>query len=149
MPAPAANTTELKNLIVWVKDNGGMGTFYRSRHELVFAFKHGTEPHINTFELGRMADTAPMSGSMRGVNTLGGPDGRAGACIRRSSRSPCWPTPSATSPARRIVLDPFAGSGTTLIAAEKTGRQARCIEYEPKYCDVIRPASPTGSGCFG
>jgi hypothetical protein len=45
--------TELKNLIVWSKDNGGMGTFYRSRHELIFAFKNGTEPHHNTFELGQ------------------------------------------------------------------------------------------------
>jgi len=45
--------TELKNVIAWVKDNGGMGTFYRSRHELIFAFKNGTAPHINTFELGQ------------------------------------------------------------------------------------------------
>jgi len=45
--------SELKNLIVWAKDNGGMGTFYRSRHELIFAFKNGTAPHINTFELGQ------------------------------------------------------------------------------------------------
>jgi hypothetical protein len=57
--------TELKNLIVWTKDNGGMGTFYRSRHELIFAFKNGTAPHHNTFELGSMVATGPMSGSTR------------------------------------------------------------------------------------
>jgi hypothetical protein len=51
----AAQSTlgELKNLCVWVKDNGGMGTFYRSRHELIFAFKKGASPHINNFELGQ------------------------------------------------------------------------------------------------
>ena len=52
LAAGEAVFTELKNLIVWVKDNGGMGTFYRSRHELIFVFKHGTAPHCNTFELG-------------------------------------------------------------------------------------------------
>ena len=53
LAAGEAVYTELKNLIVWVKDNGGMGTFYRSRHELIFAFKNGTAPHINSFELGQ------------------------------------------------------------------------------------------------
>ena len=53
LAAGQAVYTELKNLIVWVKDNGGMGTFYRSRHELIFAFKNGTAPHINSFELGQ------------------------------------------------------------------------------------------------
>src|ERR1700733_8911073 len=53
LEAGAANYSELKNLIVWVKDNGGMGAFYRSRHELIFAFKNGSLPHINSFELGQ------------------------------------------------------------------------------------------------
>lgn len=54
MPAAGSSVySELKNVIVWAKDNGGMGTFYRSRHELVFAFKKGTAPHVNTFELGQ------------------------------------------------------------------------------------------------
>ena len=52
LAAGEAVFTELQNLIVWVKDNGGMGTFYRSRHELIVVFKHGTAPHCNTFELG-------------------------------------------------------------------------------------------------
>ena len=53
LAAGEAVYSELKNLIVWAKDNGGMGSFYRSRHELIFAFKCGTSPHINTFELGQ------------------------------------------------------------------------------------------------
>ena len=62
---------ELKNLIVWAKDNGGMGTFYRSRHELIFAFKHGKVPHINTFELGQHGRYRTNVWQYRGVNTLG------------------------------------------------------------------------------
>jgi hypothetical protein len=62
--------SELKNLIVWAKDNGGMGTFYRSRHELVFAFKNGTAPHINAFELGQHGRYRTNVWQYRGVNTL-------------------------------------------------------------------------------
>src|SRR6185312_7380981 len=62
--------TELKNLIVWVKDNGGMGTFYRSRHELIFAFKQGAAPHINSFELGQHGRYRTNVWQYRGVNTL-------------------------------------------------------------------------------
>ena len=61
---------ELKNLVVWAKDNGGMGTFYRSRHELIFAFKHGTAPHLNTFELGQHGRYRTNVWQYRGVNTL-------------------------------------------------------------------------------
>jgi hypothetical protein len=60
----------LKNLIVWVKDNGGMGTFYRSRHELVFAYKFGTAQHVNTFELGQHGRYRTNVWEYRGVNTL-------------------------------------------------------------------------------
>ena len=62
--------SELKNLIVWVKDNGGMGTFHRSKHELMFAFKHGTAPHINSFELGQHGRYRTNVWQYRGVNTL-------------------------------------------------------------------------------
>src|SRR5215831_6879395 len=62
--------TELKNLIVWTKDNGGMGTFYRSRHELIFAFKNGTAPHHNTFELGQHGRYRTNVWQYKGVNTL-------------------------------------------------------------------------------
>ena len=70
LAAGQAVYAELKNLIVWVKDNGGMGTFYRSRHELIFAFKNGTAPHINTFELGQHGRYRTNVWQYRGVNTL-------------------------------------------------------------------------------
>ena len=70
LEAGAANYSELKNLIVWVKDNGGMGAFYRSRHELIFAFKKGAAPHINSFELGQHGRYRTNVWQYRGVNTL-------------------------------------------------------------------------------
>ena len=62
--------TELKNVIAWVKDNGGMGTFYGSRHEFIFAFKNGTAPHINTSELGQHGRCRTNVWEYRGVNSL-------------------------------------------------------------------------------
>ena len=69
--AGQAAFTEFKNLIVWVKDNGGMGTFYRSKHELIFAFKIGTAPHINSFELGQHGRYRTNVWSYKGVNSFG------------------------------------------------------------------------------
>jgi hypothetical protein len=62
--------SELKNLIVWAKDNGGMGTFCRSRHELIFAFKVGNAAHVNSFELGQHGRYRTNVWEYRGVNTL-------------------------------------------------------------------------------
>ena len=70
LEAGSANYSELKNLIVWVKDNGGMGAFYRSRHELIFAFKNGSLPHINSFDLGQHGRYRTNVWQYRGVNTL-------------------------------------------------------------------------------
>jgi DNA modification methylase len=128
----------LKNLIVWAKDNAGMGTFYRSRHELVFVFKNGDAAHTNTFELGQHGRYRTNVWEYAGVNTF-----RAGRLDELQMHPTVKPVVMLADAIRdvtrrgAIVLDPFAGSGSTLIAAEKTGRQARCIEYEPKYCDVI------------
>ena len=127
-----------KNLIVWAKDNAGMGTFYRSRHELVFVFKNGDAAHTNTFELGQHGRYRTNVWEYAGVNTF-----RAGRLDELAMHPTVKPVAMLADAIRdvtkrgAIVLDPFAGSGSTLIAAEKTGRQARCIEYEPKYCDVI------------
>ena len=68
--AGAAVYDALKNLIVWVKDNGGMGTFYRSRHELIFAFKKGSAAHVNSFELGQHGRYRTNVWQYRGVNTM-------------------------------------------------------------------------------
>ena len=129
---------ELKNLCVWAKSNGGMGTFYRSRHELIFAFKNGTAPHINTFELGQTGRYRTNVWEYAGVNSFG--RGRDDFLAMHPTVKPVALVADAIkdcSRRRQIVLDPFAGSGTTLIAAEKTGRRARVMELDPLYCDTI------------
>lgn len=130
--------TELKNLIVWVKDNGGMGTFYRSRHELIFAFKNGMAPHINTFELGQHGRYRTNAWQYRGVNTLKA--GRMDELGLHPTVKPVQMIADAikdVSGRGDIVLDLFGGSGSTLIAAHKTGRHARLGEIDPIYCDRL------------
>ncbi|MEQ8319783.1 MAG: DNA methyltransferase [Rhodospirillales bacterium] len=129
---------ELKNLIVWAKDNGGMGTFYRSRHELVFAFKKGAAPHINTFELGQHGRYRTNVWEYKGVNTLRA--GRMDELALHPTAKPVQMIADAikdVSARNDIVLDLFGGSGSTLIAAHKTGRRAYLAELDPIYCDRI------------
>ena len=130
--------TELKNLIVWAKDNGGMGTFYRSRHELIFAFKHGTEPHLNSFELGQHGRYRTNVWEYKGVNTLKA--NRMEELALHPTVKPVQMIADAikdVSGRNDIVLDLFGGSGSTLIAAHKTGRIAYMCELDPVYCDRI------------
>ena len=127
---------ELKNLIVWVKDNGGMGTFYRSRHELIFAFKNGTAPHINSFELGQHGRYRTNVWEYKGVNTR--KTGRGEELSLHPTVKPVAMIADAirdVSGRNGLVLDLFGGSGSTLIAAHKTGRRARLCELDPIYCD--------------
>ncbi|GHC60588.1 site-specific DNA-methyltransferase [Neogemmobacter tilapiae] len=129
---------ELKNLIVWAKDNGGMGTFYRSRHELIFAFKKGTAPHVNSFELGQHGRYRTNVWNYRGVNSMR--KGRMDELRLHPTVKPVQMIADAirdVSGRGEIVLDVFGGSGSTLIAAEKTGRRARLVELDPIYCDRI------------
>jgi DNA modification methylase len=123
---------------IWNKSNGGMGTFYRSKHELVLVFKAGTASHTNSFGLGESGRYRTNVWDYAGVNTLRA--GRSQELAMHPTVKPVAMLADAIRDVTRrgaIVLDPFAGSGSTLIAAEKTGRQARCIEFEAKYCDVI------------
>lgn len=126
-----------RQLCVWAKDNGGMGSFYRSQHELVFVFKKGEAPHINNFELGQHGRYRTNVWSYPGVNTFKGKGNKL------LSLHPTVKPVSLIADAIRdcshrkgIILDPFAGSGTILIAAERTGRRARAIEIDPHYVDV-------------
>jgi DNA modification methylase len=130
--------TELKNLIVWAKDNGGMGTFYRSRHELIFAFKNGTASHQNHFELGQHGRYRTNVWEYRGINTM--KVGRLDELALHPTVKPVAMIADAikdVSSRGAAVLDLFGGSGSTLIAAHKTGRRARLCEYDPTYCDRI------------
>ena len=121
--------SELKNLVVWNKANAGMGSFYRSKHELVFVWKVGTAAHVNNFELGQQGrhrtnvwDFAvpPHDGSHPTIKPV--------ALVAEAIKD--------CSERKGLILDPFMGSGTTLIAAERTGRRARGIELDPIYVDV-------------
>lgn len=128
---------ELKNLIVWVKDNAGMGSFYRSRHELIFAFKNGTAPHINAFELGQHGRCRTNVWNYRGV-TSPTREAREALSLHPTVKPVAMVADAMKDCSERggIVLDPFSGSGTILIAAQKTGRRARAIELDPLYCDI-------------
>jgi DNA modification methylase len=130
--------TELKNMVVWNKTNAGMGTFYRSKHELIFVFKHGTAPHTNTFGLGDSGRYRTNVWDHAGISSISGK--RDEELAMHPTVKPVALVADAIRDCSRrgeIVLDCFAGSGTTLIAAEKTGRRARIIEYDPVYCDTI------------
>ena len=122
---------DLKNLCVWNKSVGGMGTFYRSKHELVFVFKHGTAPHVNNFELGQHGRSRTNVWDYDGV--VGFRAGRLEEIAMHPTVKPVALIADALRDCSKrgaIVLDPFGGSGSTLIAAEKTGRRARLIELD-------------------
>ena len=112
-----------------------MGAFYRSQHELVFVWKVGTEPHLNTVELGRNGRYRTNIWEYPAVS-------KTGPNADLAMHPTVKPVPMImdaikdTSKRNDIVLDCFGGSGSTLIAAEKTKRRARLIELEPDYCEV-------------
>jgi DNA modification methylase len=115
-----------------------MGTFYRSKHELVFVFKIGVAAHTNSFGLGDTGRYKSNVWDYAGVNTLR--SGRAEELAMHPTVKPVALVADAIKDCSRrgeIVLDPFGGSGSTLIAAEKTGRLARLVEFDPGYCDQI------------
>lgn len=137
LTAGRAAYAELKNVCVWNKDNGGMGTFYRSKHELVFVFKNGTAAHINNFELGQHGRYRTNVWDYAGVNTLKA-DRLEELKMHPTVKPVALVADTIMDCSKRggIVLDCFAGSGTTPIAAEKTGRKAYAMELDPKYVDV-------------
>jgi hypothetical protein len=129
--------SELKALCFWNKTNAGMGSLYRSRHELVFVFKKGQAPHINNVELGRYGRNRSNVWDYPGQNVL-----NAGSKSKLSIHPTAKPVGLVADAIRDcsnrngIILDPFGGAGSTLIAAERTGRKARLIEVEPRFVDA-------------
>ena len=129
---------ELLNICVWNKTNAGMGSFYRSQHEFVLVFRNGEAPHRNNVELGKHGRHRSNVWTYRGVNSFG--SGRMNDLGAHPTVKPVAMVADAILDVTRrgeIVIDPFGGSGTTLLAAQKTGRRARLIEIDPTYCDVI------------
>jgi DNA modification methylase len=129
--------SELKNLCVWTKSNAGMGSLYRSQHELVFVFKNGTAPHLNNVELGRFGRHRSNVWPYAGVNTFG-KERDANLAMHPTVKPLALVADAIMDCSKRgdIVLDAFSGSGTTLMAAERTGRRGFGIELDPHYTDV-------------
>ena len=114
--------SELKNVCVWAKDNGGMGSLYRSQHELVFVWKTGTASHVNTVELGKHGRYRTNVWNYAGVNSL--KRNRMAELAMHPTVKPVALISDAIKDVSRrgeVVLDPFGGSDSTLIAAERTG----------------------------
>ena len=128
---------ELMNLCVWTKTNAGMGSLYRSQHELIFLFKNGTAPHVNNVELGRFGRHRSNVWSYAGANTFG-KERDANLAMHPTVKPLALVADAIIDSSKRgdIVLDAFSGSGTTLMAAEKTGRHGFGIELDPYYVDV-------------
>jgi DNA modification methylase len=126
-----------KNVIVWVKNNGGQGSLYRSQHELIGLFKVGDGEHVNNIELGRFGRNRSNVWTYAGVNTF-----KAGRQLELDIHPTVKPVALVADAIKdvtgrnAIVLDPFGGSGTTVIAAERTCRRARLIEIDPRYVDA-------------
>ena len=139
--------SETKNLCVWNKTNAGMGSLYRSKHELVLVFKSGRAPHVNNIELGRHGRYRTNVWDYAGVNTFR--VGREDELALHPTVKPVALVADAIrdcSRRRGLVLDGFAGSGTTLLAAEQTGRVGYAMELDPTYVDaaIARFAAVTG-----
>ena len=131
---------ELKNLCVWVKDNAGMGSLYRSQHELVFVFKHGRNGHRNNVQLGRFGRNRTNVWRYPGVNSFARRGEEGNLLALHPTVKPVALVADAMldcSARGDLVLDAFLGSGTTVIAAERTGRRCYGLELDPAYVDTI------------
>jgi DNA modification methylase len=129
----------LLNLCVWVKSNGGMGSFYRSQHELVFVFRNGKEQHRNNIQLGRYGRNRTNVWEYPGPNALSKQIDEGNLQALHPTVKPVALIADALldcSARGDIVLDGFLGSGSTLVAAERTGRSCCGIEIDPVYVDT-------------
>lgn len=130
---------ELKNLCVWVKDNGGMGSLYRSQHELVLVFKHGRNAHRNNVQLGQFGRNRSNVWHYPGVNSFTRCGEEGNLLALHPTVKPVAMVADAIldcTSRRDIVLDVFLGSGTSVIAAERTGRRCYGLELDPAYIDT-------------
>lgn len=127
----------LENLVVWNKTNAGQGSFYRSQHELIFVYKNGDGPHLNNVELGRHGRNRSNVWTYAGVNTFR-KDRLDDLAVHPTVKPVALIADAIKDCTRRgdLVLDPFLGSGTTLLAAERVGRKAYGLEIDPLYVDV-------------
>jgi DNA modification methylase len=145
--------TEFKNLCVWVKSNAGMGSLYRSQHELICVFKNGRAPHRNNVQLGKFGRDRTNVWQYPSVNSFGrgGDEGKLSALHPTIKPVALVADAVMDSSARGdIVLDTFLGSGSTLIAAERVGRICFGMEIDPLYVDtaILRWQRHTGDSAI-
>lgn len=147
LDAAEENYSELKNICVWDKGVGGMGSLYRSAHELVIVFKNGNSPHINNIQLGKFGRNRTNVWSYPGVSVTN-PSSLNDLKLHPTMKNLEMVMDAILdcSNPNSIILDAFGGSGTTLIAAEKTNRRGYIIEIDPHYCDVILHRFETMTG---
>lgn len=140
LAAGRAAGLEFKNVCVWAKDNAGMGSLYRSQHEFVFVYKKGSAPHRNNVELGKHGRHRTNVWRYPGVNSFGRKGEEGNLLALHPTVKPVTLVADALldcSARGDLVLDPFLGSGTTLMAAERVGRRCAGIEMDPLYVDTI------------
>jgi DNA modification methylase len=139
LEAGATAYSELKNICVWVKDNGGMGSLYRSAHEFIYVFKRGKGKHRNNVELGRHGRNRTNVWHYPGANSFSRNGSEGNLLAVHPTVKPVAMIADALldcSGRDEIVLDPFLGSGSTLIAAQRVGRICYGIELDPLYVDA-------------
>jgi DNA modification methylase len=132
--------SDFKNLCVWVKENAGQGSLYRSQHEFVFVFKSGKKPHRNNIQLGQYGRYRTNVWNYRRVNSLSRSTEEGVLSHLHPTIKPVELVADAILDCTvrgDVVLDVFLGSGTTVIAAERTGRICYGIELDPRYVDTI------------
>ncbi len=131
--------TEFKNLCIWSKDNAGMGSLYRSQHELILVYKNGKAKHVNNVQLGQYGRYRTNIWNYPGANSFSRTTEEGDLSVLHPTVKPVAMIADAIydcSNRGDIVLDPFLGSGSTLIAAERTGRHCYGIELDPLYVDT-------------
>jgi hypothetical protein len=140
LAAGEAAYSELKNVCVWAKHNAGMGSLYRSQHELVFVFKHGRGSHRNNVQLGQYGRHRSNVWNYPSPNSFGRGSDEGNLLALHPTVKPVALVADAIrdcSGRSEIVLDAFLGSGTTIMAAERTGRRCYGLEIDPIYVDTI------------
>jgi 16S rRNA G966 N2-methylase RsmD len=129
----------LSNVCVWVKNQGGMGSLYRSQHEFVFVFRKGKGSHRNNIRLGKFGRDRTNVWQYPGIQTLSRQSDEGNLLALHPTVKPIAMVADALldcSARGDIVLDAFLGSGTTLMAAERVGRVCYGIEIDPLYVDT-------------
>lgn len=138
LAAGRSSGCELLNICVWVKSNGGMGSLYRSRHEFVFVFRNGPEPHCNNIQLGRFGRNRSNVWNYPGGNSFARRGSKRNLELHPTVKPLLLVADAIQDSTDRgdIVLDPFLGSGTTLLAAERVGRRCFGVDLDPLYVDT-------------